>query len=74
MAEEVSSAPKILRRKQVETLIGLRRSTLYERIREGTSPAPISLGVRAVGWIESEVSAWLRSRIAESRDSSRGAR
>lgn len=45
----------ILRRKQVEARTGLRRSTIYERIQAGTFPAPISLGARAVGWLESEI-------------------
>lgn len=58
----------ILRRKQVEARTGLSRSTIYLRIQEGTFPRPINLGVRAVGWLEAEIEAWLTSRI-ENRDS-----
>jgi len=58
----------ILRRKQVEALTGLSRSTIYLRIQEGTFPRPINLGVRAVGWLEAEIEAWLTLRI-ENRDS-----
>ena len=68
MAEQVQSALAILRRKQVEARTGLRRSTIYAKIADGDFPAPVRLGARAVGWIESEVSAWLRSRVEESRD------
>jgi prophage regulatory protein len=30
----------------------------------GSFPKPIPLGVRAVGWAESDISAWLESRKA----------
>ncbi len=33
----------------------------------GRFPRPVSLGARAVGWIEAEVDEWMRERIAESR-------
>ena len=53
----------ILRRKQVEARTGLSRSTIYARIKAGTFPAPVSLGPRAVGWIEGDVHRWLSDRI-----------
>ena len=53
----------ILRRKQVEKRTGLSRSTIYLRIQEGTFPRPINLGVRAVGWLENEIEAWLAARL-----------
>jgi prophage regulatory protein len=53
----------ILRRKQVEARTGLSRSTIYARIKAGTFPAPVSLGPRAVGWIENDVQRWLSDRI-----------
>ncbi len=67
MAAQIQSALTILRRKQVEARTGLSRSTIYDRIKAGTFPAPISLGEKAVGWIESEVDAWLAARIQASR-------
>lgn len=66
MAEQLQS-PTILRRRQVEARVGLKRSTLYGRIAEGTFPAPVRLGARTVGWLSSEVDEWLRARVAESR-------
>jgi prophage regulatory protein len=68
MTEQVRDELTILRRKQVEARTGLSRSTIYLRVSEGTFPRPVSLGARAVGWIESEVSGWLVSRIAASRE------
>ncbi len=67
MTAQVQSVATILRRKQVEARTGLSRSTIYDRIKAGTFPAPISLGAKAVGWVESEISAWLNARIQESR-------
>lgn len=52
----------ILRRKQVEQRIGLSRSFIYKGIQEGTFPKPIPLGVRAVGWRESDIQAWLEAQ------------
>lgn len=67
MAAQVQTALTILRRKQVEARTGLARSTIYDRVKAGTFPAPINLGEKAVGWIESEIDAWLNARIQESR-------
>ena len=50
---------RILRRYQVENRTGLSRSTIYHRLKEGTFPKQISLGPRTVGWVESEINAWL---------------
>ena len=57
----------ILKRPQVEQVTGLSRSTIYRKIQENTFPAPISLGARAVGWIESEVQQWIEEQINKSR-------
>lgn len=57
----------ILRLPAVKARTGLCRSTIYSRISEGAFPAPISLGGRAVGWIEAEIQAWLEDRIQRSR-------
>ena len=57
----------MLRFPTVKARTGLSRSTIYLRISRGTFPAPVSLGGRAVGWIEAEVHAWLTARIAQRR-------
>ena len=58
---------KILRRPTVSERTGLSRSTIYLRISKKTFPAPISLGGRAVGWIEEEIQTWLEQQIESSR-------
>lgn len=69
MTAQLQSALTILRRKQVETRTGLPRSTIYAGIKAGTFPAPISLGKKSVGWLESDIAGWIASRIEASRAS-----
>lgn len=57
----------ILRLPVVKARTGLSRSSIYLRVSDGTFPKPVSLGGRAVGWIESEVQQWLEQRIQQSR-------
>ncbi|TQE99574.1 MAG: AlpA family transcriptional regulator [Spiribacter salinus] len=64
-------AEAILRLPDVKARTGLSRSTIYLRIAEGTFPEPISLGGRAVGWVESEVDDWLEQQIEASRQTAR---
>ena len=59
---------RFLRLPEVLERTGLSRSTIYVRLEQGLFPRPVSLGGRAVGWIESEVDEWISERIAESRD------
>jgi prophage regulatory protein len=57
----------ILRLPAVKTRTGLSRSTIYLRVSQGTFPRPVSLGGRAVGWVDEEIQSWLAERIAASR-------
>ena len=61
---------KIARRKQVESRTGLSRSSIYAAMAAGTFPKPIRLGALSVGWLESEIDAWLNGRIAATRNPS----
>jgi prophage regulatory protein len=51
----------VLRLPTVRVRTGLSRSTIYLRISRSEFPAPVSLGGRAVGWLESDVDAWISS-------------
>lgn len=59
MAAQIQSTLTILRRKQVEAATGLSRSTIYQRVKDKTFPAPIALGPRAVGWRAGDIDTWL---------------
>ena len=58
---------RILRRPAVEARTGLSRSTIYLKVAHGLFPRPIPLGLRAVGWIEAEVNAWIQQQVNASR-------
>lgn len=58
---------QVLRLPAVKNRVGKSRSSIYLAIQRGEFPAPISLGARAVGWLESDVEAWISSRIQTSQ-------
>ena len=57
----------ILRLPAVKSRTGLSRSSIYLRVSQGMFPKQVSLGGRAVGWLESEVEDWLRQQVQSSR-------
>jgi prophage regulatory protein len=76
MAAQIQLALTIIRRKQVEARTGLSRSSIYARLKRNpkrpgdydpTFPKPISVGAKAVGWIEAEIDAWLTAQVEKSR-------
>ena len=54
----------VLRLPQVKAKAGLSRSAIYSLEKTGDFPARIPLGARSVGWIESEVQAWIDVRMS----------
>ena len=69
MADFLKSAndARILRLKQIKERTNLSRSTIYSLIKAGKFNPPISLGARAVGWLESDVSEFIETRVKASR-------
>ena len=59
-----SPACVLWRRKHVQAVTGLSRSSIYLRIAQGLLPIPVALGARAVGWPQAEIEAINRARIA----------
>jgi prophage regulatory protein len=57
------SALSILRLPAVKARTGLSRSSIYAMMSEGDFPTQISLGKRAIGFVESEIDAWIFQRI-----------
>jgi prophage regulatory protein len=64
----MSEKLKINRLYQVKEITGLSRSTIYLRIKNGEFPKPISLGGRAVGWLERDIQAWLYQCLKASQE------
>lgn len=57
---------KILRLRDVITVVGLCRSTIYEKIDAGEFPRPLKLGKRAVGWRLDVIEEWI-ANLEETR-------
>lgn len=56
---------KFLRLKDVMSLTGLGRSTIYKFMADETDfPKSVPLGGRAVAWVESEIEEWMESRLS----------
>lgn len=60
-------AAVLLRLPQVLARVGLKTTRLYQLVGDGEFPAPVRIGERSVGWVESEVEEWLQRRIAQPR-------
>ncbi|MGF1869698.1 helix-turn-helix transcriptional regulator [Photobacterium indicum] len=58
---------RIIRLPEVKEKTGLSRSSIYLRMSKGDFPQSISLGERAIGWVETDVEQWLDERIAASK-------
>lgn len=58
---------KIVRLPVVKDKTGLSRSSIYLRMSNGDFPKSISLGGRAIGWLEVDIDQWLEDKISASR-------
>ena len=62
------NSPKIIRIKDVVSMIGVARSTIYDWINsesprfDSTFPKPIKLGKNSVGWIQHQLIVWIESK------------
>ena len=64
IAPRKSLLTALIRRHEVERLTGLSRSWIYELMKRGFFPNPVSLGVKSVAWLEIEIREWIADRIA----------
>ena len=55
---------RLLRLKAVQEQVGLRRTTIFELIKQGEFPQPRKLSARAIAWNAAEIDAWVKSRPA----------
>jgi prophage regulatory protein len=61
-------APRLLKLPQVADRCGLRTTSIYDQAKAGLFPKPIKLTPRSSAWVESEVDAVIRARIAGQSD------
>jgi prophage regulatory protein len=62
--QEIPQPERLLRMPEVEKLCGLKRSSIYRRVAEGSFDRPVSLGGRAVGFPATQIQQWIADRIA----------
>ena len=53
---------RLLRRRQVEEITGMSRSSIYKMMQDGEFPRPVRIGPAAVRWKASDITAWVESR------------
>lgn len=59
-ADAGETAPdRLIRLPEVMARVGLRRTAIYQRMREGRFPRSRSLGARCTVWVEAEIDAWI---------------
>jgi prophage regulatory protein len=56
---------KVLSMSAVREACSLGRTSIYAGVAESTFPKPIKLTARRVGWLASEVEAWIAARASE---------
>ena len=56
---------RFLKLRLVQERTGLGKSTIYRMANEGSFPKPLKLGPRASAWLESDITAWIDSKIEE---------
>ena len=67
---------RFLRRREVEQMVGLSRTSIYRLADSGDFPHPIRGGPRAVRWSLRDIEQWMfgtPSRNRQSRESQQGA-
>lgn len=75
MSVPVTTKLRVMRIKQLSSVIGLAKSTIYDLLNpssprhDPTFPKPIKLASTSVGWLEVEVEQWIVGKIAERKGS-----
>ena len=62
-AEAAPPRDRLLRLPEVETLVGIRKSSIYELMRQGKFPPCIRITSRLSAWPESAIYQWVQDRI-----------
>ena len=63
----LASEIRLIRLKEVMSICGMSRSSVYLAIKNGQFPSPVKLSTRSIAWLRSEVIAWVESRVKATR-------
>lgn len=58
---------RIIRLPEVLGMVGMKKTAVYDKIKDGSFPAPLKLG-RMSGWLESDIQQWIGSQVSRCRD------
>lgn len=61
----LQAGERIILSPELDRITGKSRVTRWRWMRDGLFPKPVKIGPNSVGWLASEVEAWLQSRISE---------
>lgn len=64
---QANSPQKFIRLRAVMSMTGMAKGSIYRLAADGAFPKPLKLSERSSAWIESDVAAWIQSRIEASR-------
>lgn len=56
---------RLIRLPEVISRVGIKRSTIYQRMAEGRFPKGRSLGPKSTVWVEAEIDAWIAQIVGE---------
>lgn len=57
-----NTSDRILRMQEVQDIVGVSRTTLWRMENKGDFPRRVPLGASSVGWLKSDIEAWLKAR------------
>lgn len=58
----MEESERVLRQTDVLVRLAISRNTLFRLRARGEFPDPVRLGIRAIGWPESALNAWIAGR------------
>ncbi|WP_295763000.1 AlpA family transcriptional regulator [Undibacterium sp.] len=60
MTNQKTSPARLLRLPSVLDRVPFSKTEIYRRVRAGDFPKPISIGIRAVAWLESDIDQYIQ--------------
>ncbi|MFV8987963.1 helix-turn-helix transcriptional regulator [Serratia fonticola] len=59
-----SDYTRLIRLPDVMMITGLKRSTVYNKMKSGEFPKSVPIGERSIAWVESEINSWVANNIS----------
>ena len=63
LTTDLSISDRFVGKPEVLRIVGFSPATLWREVRAGRFPAPVSISANRVGFLESEVKAWMADRL-----------